>query len=119
MASPRRTEAKSSRDNSPPTCNGEWKARNLAMASERRVQGEEEQRAKDQSSPWRTIYSRGELRRPKPSELTWQKPTGEETSTRHCEHILARRVHQNRTMYKSLFLHFQWGCYHTFRERIG
>jgi len=65
MASPRQAEAESSRDHSPPTRNDEWKARNLAMASERRAQGEMKQRAKDQSFPWRTIYSRGELRRPK------------------------------------------------------
>ena len=36
------------------------------------------------------IYSGGELRRPNPSELTWQKSTGEESSTRHGEHIYSR-----------------------------
>ncbi|KAK2365879.1 hypothetical protein QL285_079326 [Trifolium repens] len=36
-------------------------------------------------SPWREDHSRGEQRRPKSSELTWQKPTGEVTSTRHGE----------------------------------
>jgi len=46
MASQRRAEAENTRDHSPPTRNGEWKARKLAMASETRVDGEEVQRAK-------------------------------------------------------------------------
>jgi len=47
MASTRRAKAESFRDHSPPTHNGEWKVRKLAMEIERRVQGEEDQRAKD------------------------------------------------------------------------
>jgi len=65
MASPRRAIPVSPISHSPPTRNGKWKARKLAMASERRAHGEEVQRAKVQSSPWRTIYSRGKRRRPK------------------------------------------------------
>ena len=36
------------------------------------------------------IYSGGELRRSNPSELTWQKPTREESLTRHGEHTYSR-----------------------------
>ena len=55
--SSRRVEAESTRGNSPPTCHGEQN------------------------------YSRGELRRPNLSKLTWQKPTGEENSICHGEQI--------------------------------
>jgi len=53
------------RGNSPPMRHGEWRASTTCHGKH--------------------IYSRGELRRPNPSELTWQKPTGEESSTRHGE----------------------------------
>jgi len=62
MASRRRAIPESTISHSPPTCNDEWKASKLAMASERWVDGEEFWRAEVQSSPWWTIYSRGELR---------------------------------------------------------
>lgn len=68
------------------------------MASTRRARGEQSQRelkltrhqvakasGRRAYSPWREDHSRGEQRRPKSSELTWQKPTGEVTSTRHGE----------------------------------
>jgi len=49
------------------------------------------------------IYSRGELRRPNPSELTWQKPTGEESSTRHGKHTYSRGEWSQRKKYKRPF----------------
>jgi len=51
VENPGRAEAESSRDKSPPTCNDELNARNLAMASP----GQGGTESKDQSSPWRTI----------------------------------------------------------------
>ncbi|WJX94358.1 hypothetical protein P8452_75781 [Trifolium repens] len=50
----------------------------VAMASQRRAKSERTQ----VNSP---SSRQGEQRRPKSSELTWQKPTGEVTSTRHGE----------------------------------
>jgi len=46
------------------------------------------------------IYSGGELRRSDPSELTWQKPTGEESSTRHGEHTYSGGELSQRKKYK-------------------
>ena len=51
------------------------------------------------------MYSWGELRRPNPSELTWQRPTGEESSTRHGEHTYSRGELSQRKMYKRHFIH--------------
>jgi len=51
------------------------------------------------------IYSGGELRRSNPSELTWQKPTGEESSTRHGEHTYSRGELSQRKKYKRSFIH--------------
>ena len=50
-------------------------------------------------------YSRDELRQPNPSELTWQKPTGEESSTRHGEHTYSQGELSQRKKYKRPFIH--------------
>ena len=53
--------------------------------------------------PWREDYSRGELRRPNPLKLTWQKLTEEESSTRHGEQITCHgEFNQNKNSIKAL-----------------
>ena len=54
-------------------------------------------------------YSRGEVRRPNPSKLTWQKPTGEESSTRHGEQITFHGEFIKFCKYKRPICSFQWG----------
>jgi len=55
-----------------------------------------------------SIYSGGELRRSIPSELTWQKPTGEESLTRHGEHTYSRGELSQRKKYKRPFNQIRW-----------
>ena len=76
--SSRRVEAESTRGNSPPTYHGEQN------------------------------YSQGELRRPNPSKLMWQKPTGEESSTRHGERITCHGEFIKFCKYKRPICSFQW-----------
>jgi len=80
--------------NSPPTCHGELTCH-----------GEQN-------------YSRGELRWPNLSKLTWQKPTGEESSTRHGEQITCHGEFIKFYKYKRPICSFQWGRYHIITEII-
>ncbi|AES95257.1 hypothetical protein MTR_5g023480 [Medicago truncatula] len=77
--------------------------------------GREYQKQLATNRPWRVQgeltchgeqnYSRGELRRPNPSKLTWQKPTGKESSTREASKLPAMAN-------KRPFTHFRRKIYH-------
>jgi len=92
-------------------CRNEFIASQLAIASPRRVDGEEEQRVKvqgNQISLWRVIASPGELRRSNllkadMSETHWWSNVNSSWRTN-----LAWRVYKNQQMYKSLSSHFRW-----------
>jgi len=80
------------------------------MESSKSKQRQEDIFTRPQLAPTRhgeCIYLRGELRRPNPSELTWQKPTGEESSTRYGEHTYSRGELSQRKKYKRPFIHIR------------
>jgi len=84
--------------------------------------GREYQRQLATNLPWRVHgeltchgeqnYSRGELRRPNPSKLTWQKRTREESSTHHGEQITCHGEFIKFCKYKRPICSFQWERYH-------
>jgi len=106
-ASQRRAQVREHKNHSPSTRNSEWKAGTSQRAPEATRHQLATTSGRRQILPWQTIYSWGELRRPKllkvdVAETHWWR----NLNSPWRMHVLARRVQSEHELNKSPFSHF-------------